>query len=283
MNKADFQFYQKLLLERSGLSLSQDKIYLLNTRLEPLVQKFGLSQLSGLTELLRKKHDPRVISAVVQAMTTNETLFFRDNKPFTYLKEHMFPALMKKNAATKIIHLWSAACSSGQEPYSMAIVARDFFRAYPDWRVQITATDIAEDCLAQAREGVYSQFEIQRGLTMKIMLENFTQEKTQWKVRDELKRMINFSYFNLLDPMTGMGNFDVIFCRNVLIYFDKEMKKSVLKRLAERMHPGGFLMLGSCESLIGLGTQLNLKQSDGIEGVYVPDGDAGRAKEGGRQ
>ncbi len=258
MNLDDFKFYQKLLVDHSGLSLTQDKTYLLTTRLDPVARSMEFANLEAFTSHLRKKPDPRTIMLVVQAMATKETSFFRDNLPFTHLKNTILPALIKKNAATKTIRIWSAACSTGQEPYSIAMVAREFLQGHPGWTVQIAATDIADDALAHAQEGVYSHFDIQRGLTMKLILDHFNMEGTKWRVQDALKQMIRFSKFNLLKPMETMGRYDVIFCRNVLIYFDTPTKKSVLDRLGDRLQPDGYMLLGACESAIGLNTKLKL-------------------------
>lgn len=268
MTPEDFKFYQKMLLDASGLSITADKTYLLTTRLDPIARNMGLANLSELTARLRAKPDPRTAALVVQAMATKETSFFRDITPFNHLKNTIFPALMARNPTVKTIRIWSAACSTGQEPYSIAMVAREFFRAHPGWSAQILATDMAEDALAAAREGVYSQFDIQRGLSMKLMLEHFTIENTKWKVHDDLKAMVRFMRFNLLQPMDAMGKFDIIFCRNVLIYFDAGNKRAVLDRLGDRLKPDGYLFLGACESVIGLGTKF--RPSPELAGVQVP-------------
>ena len=268
MNNEDFLYYQKLLVDHSGLSLSQDKIYLLTTRLDPVARSLGFAKLQNFTDELRKKPDTRLVSLVVQAMATKETSFFRDNMPFVHLRNNILPALIKRNAATKTIRIWSAACSTGQEPYSIAMVAREFLRDYPGWSVQVMATDIADDALAHAEDGLYSHFDIQRGLTMKVILDHFNMENTKWRVQDELKNMVRFGKFNLLKPMETMGRFDVIFCRNVLIYFDTPTKKSVLNRLTDRLNPEGYILLGACESSIGLGARLKL--SADMPGVHVP-------------
>jgi chemotaxis protein methyltransferase CheR len=267
MNDEDFRFYQRLLLENSGLSLTPDKTYLLTTRLEPVAKSLGLRGLPDLTALLRAGADGRNTALVVQAMTTRETSFFRDMTPFMRLKMHIFPALLKRNARTKVIHIWSAGCSTGQEPYSIAMAVREFFRAHPGWSVHIVATDISEDALNHARDGLYSEFDIQRGLSMKLMLEHFRMEGVKWRANDDLRRLIRFAPFNLLQPMGVLGKFDVIFCRNVLIYFDTETKKTVLDRLTERLYPEGYLILGACEAAIGLSTKL--QQSAEMPGVLV--------------
>ncbi len=268
MNNEDFTYYQKLLIDHSGLSLSQDKIYLLTTRLDPVARSLGFSKLQNFTDELRSKPDARLVSLVVQAMATKETSFFRDNIPFVHLRNTILPALIKRNATTKTIRIWSAACSTGQEPYSIAMVAREFLRDYPGWSIQVMATDIADDALAHAQDGLYSHFDIQRGLTMKVILDHFNMENTKWRVQDGLKNMVRFGKFNLLKPMETMGRFDVIFCRNVLIYFDTPTKKSVLDRLTDRLNPEGYILLGACESSIGLGSRLKL--SADMPGVHVP-------------
>ena len=267
MNDEDFRFYQRLLLEKSGLSLTPDKTYLLTTRLEPVAKSLGLKGLAEFTAMLRAKPDAHNTDLVVQAMATKETSFFRDMTPFTRLKTHILPELVKRNARTKVVHIWSAGCSTGQEPYSIAMVVREFFRAHPGWSVHIVATDISEDALAHAREGLYSEFDIQRGLSMKLMLEHFKIENMKWRANDDLRRLIRFAPFNLLQPMAVLGKFDVIFCRNVLIYFDTETKKSVLDRLADRLYPDGHLFLGACEAAIGLTSKL--RQSTEMPGVLV--------------
>ncbi len=266
MNSGDFQFYQKLLQDESGLWLTQDKDYLVITRLEPVAKSLGRS-FAEMTAQLRLGDDVKLKNQVVQAMATHETSFFRDMKPFTQLKENILPALLKRNVATRSIRIWSAACSTGQEPYSIAMVGREFMERNPGWTVQVTASDFAGDVLAQGAEGVYSHFDIQRGLSMKLMLENFTQGEAGWRVKDELRRLVRFTTFNLLQPMEGMGRFDVIFCRNVLIYFDTDTKRNVLDRLAAQLQPQGYLLLGACESVMGLGSRL---RSDGdMPGVHV--------------
>ena len=269
MNSGDFKFYQKLLHDESGLWLTEDKDYLVTTRLEPVAKSLGRS-FAELTATLRQNGDGKLKDQVVQAMATHETSFFRDMKPFAWLKDGILPELLKRNAATRSIRIWSAACSTGQEPYSIAMIARDFMQRHPGWAVQVTASDFADDALAQAGEGIYSQFDIQRGLSMKLMLEHFTQEGASWRVKDELRRLVRFTKFNLLQPMEGMGRFDVIFCRNVLIYFDTETKKTVLNRLAERLQPEGYLLLGACESVMGLGSALKLSAE--LPGVHVVAG-----------
>lgn len=258
MLDADFQYYQKMLLEKSGLALTPEKTYLLTTRLTPLAQQSGFTTLEGMTSVLRSGSNPKLLSAVIEAMTTNETSFFRDTKPFQHLKDIVFPFLMKKNQMTRTIKLWSAACSTGQEPYSIAMMASEFFKDKPGWRLQIFATDLSDDVLKQAQSGVYNQFEIQRGLHIQMIMKHFTQNGTNWVLKDDIRNMVSFKNFNLLDKMTALGPFDIIFCRNVLIYFNAEMKRDVLVRMSERLQPAGFLFLGACETVLGLNTPFQM-------------------------
>lgn len=272
MDDSDFQFYQKILLDHSGLALTPEKTYLLNTRLTPVAQNLGYPSLDEMTKSVRSSLNPAAVSAIVQAMTTNETSFFRDTKPFQYLKDKVFPYFLKRNEMTKTLRIWSAACSAGQEPYSIAMLAKDFFADKPGWNYHIVATDIADEILQQARNGVYNQFEIQRGLTIQMVVKNFTQKETNWEIKDDLKKNVTFKKFNLLDPMEGLGPFDIIFCRNVLIYFNAEMKEGVLNKMAKRLNKDGFLFLGACETVMGMKTPF--KPSAGMTGVHAIEGAA---------
>lgn len=264
MLNTDFQFYQALLLEKSGLALSEEKTYLLETRLKPVALSLGYAKLEDFTLDVRKK-DPALVRSVIEAMTTNETSFFRDTKPFNILRE-LLPHLAKARESKKTLRIWSAACSSGQEAYSIAITLQEFFSDKPGWKCQIVGTDISEDILAQARKGEYSQFEIQRGLSIQMMVKYFTQSGNNWHIKDELKNMVRFQNLNLLDNMASMGTFDIIFCRNVLIYFNPKTKTQVLTKLKERMAPDGYLFLGACETIINL--DVPLAPENGMQGVF---------------
>lgn len=267
MEAADFEFYRTLLKDRSGLSISQEKIYLLETRLAPVVQMWGHGTLERMTQHLRTKRDEAVIKDVVEAMTTNETLFFRDDRPFKHFRSVVLPDMLKARAGTRQIKIWSAACSSGQEPYSIAMTLEESVPERAVWRFDIAATDIADSVLEQAREGLYSHFEVQRGLPIQSIMKYFTQDGERWRVNENLRKMVRFSKFNLLERMTSMGQFDIIFCRNVLIYFDEETKKQVLNGLMQQLAPDGYLFLGSSETVLGLSQ--NLKSVMGCPGLYT--------------
>jgi len=268
MKPDDFEFYKKMLMEKSGLALTPEKTYLLTSRLTPLAQSLGFDSLDNLTAAIRAPlPDPKVVKFVVEAMTTNETLFFRDNKPFTQLKDSILPHLIEKRAAKKSLRIWSAASSTGQESYSIAMTISEFLVTKPGWKVEIVGTDISEAALDQARRGEYNQFEIQRGLPIQMIVKYFTQNGTSWKVKDNLREMTKFQYFNLLHPMDILGSFDLIFCRNVLIYFNAETKTRVLNSMSARMVSDGFLFLGACETAMGL--QTNLESVPNFTGLHT--------------
>lgn len=267
ISNESFNYYQDLLLQKSGLSLSNDKTYLLITRLHPVATSLGYTDLDTFTRDLAARKDPSMINSVVDAMTTNETSFFRDTKPFNALKE-LLPDLMKEIKYRRTIRIWSAACSSGQEPYSLAIMMEEFLKNHPDWSYEIIATDISDRILDQAKKGEYGQFEIQRGLTIQMMVQYFTQHGTKWRINDDLKKHVSFKNLNLLDDMTSMGDFDVVFCRNVLIYFNSKTKTQVLKNLSQRITPHGLLFLGACETVVNLDVPLKTKPS--YAGIFEP-------------
>lgn len=248
---ADFQMYHAFLLKHSGLDLKPSQTYLIVSRLTPMAKRMGVEGgLAGITAAVRRGPEPRLKKAIVEAMTTNETSFFRDTKPFALLSE-LVPEIIARGRPDRTIRIWSAACSSGQEAYSIAMTLGDILPRHPGWRVRITGTDIDEEIMDKAREGVYTQFEVQRGLTIQRLMANFTQEKTAWRVKPELSRMAEFKKANLLEDLGHLGAFDIVFCRNVLIYFNGETKRAVLAKVAGRIAPGGVLFLGAAESIIG--------------------------------
>lgn len=267
MNPDDFKFYKSFLYEKSGLALTEEKIYLLETRLMPVARDFGFGTLDVLTKGLRMATDPKLAKAVIDAMTINETLFFRDNRPFLQFKATVLPQLLNARANRKSLRFWSAACSTGQEPYSIAMVLDEILVKQPGWKTEILATDLSDNALAQARAARYNQFEIQRGLPIQMAMKHFSQDGQTWQLKEAIQKMVRFESFNLLDKMERFGTFDVIFCRNVLIYFDEETKKRVLAGLAKRLAPDGFLFLGGSETVIGLCP--DLKMQPGCPGLYT--------------
>ncbi len=251
MTPLDYEYLRRLLKERSGLDLSADKQYLVESRLLPLARRVGLG---GITELVAKMKigAEQLTSDVVQAMTTNETFFFRDKIPFDHLRDPILPTLAQSRAARRSIRIWSAACSTGQEPYSIAMCLREFGPMLSGWRSEIVATDLSQDVLEKARAGLYTQFEVQRGLPIQLLVKHFSQTGELWQLNADIRSMVQHRQLNLLQDFSHLGKFDVIFCRNVLIYFDQETKISIFERLARMLEPDGYLMLGAAESVVGI-------------------------------
>ena len=251
MNAPDYEYLRKLLKERSGLDLSADKQYLIESRLLPLARKAGLS---GIPELVQKLQggSSALITSVVEAMTTNETFFFRDKVPFDHFRDTIMPEVLKARAGKRSVRIWCAAGSTGQEPYSLAMTLKEMSAALTGWRVEIIATDLSQEVLEKAKAGIYSQFEVQRGLPIQMLMKYFKQTGETWQVNPELRAMIQHRQLNLLQDFSNLGTFDVIFCRNVLIYFDQETKINIFNRLARQIEPDGFLVLGAAETVVGL-------------------------------
>jgi len=254
LSNDEFTFISELLRQQSGLALTTDKTYLLETRLQPLAKANGIADVHQLIAELRSKPSSPLVYKVVESMTTNESMFFRDTKPFDVLAKTILPA-MKAEGKTSL-RIWSAACSTGQEPYSIAMVLKEEAAKYPGLVSEIYATDLAEKVVDRAREGTYSQFEVQRGLPITMLIKYFNKlPNNMWAVNDTIKSMVKFAPANLLQPFTGLGQFDVIFCRNVLIYFDAPTKSDVLNRLSVLLKPPGYLFMGGAENVHGLTTK----------------------------
>lgn len=268
MNITDFDIYKNLLKEKSGLSITPEKAYLLESRLNPVAREFEFENLDAMGKALQGVPNQKLVTAIVEAMTTNETSFFRDNHPFERFSDVVLPALLEKRVYDRKMKIWCAAASSGQEPYSLAMMMRDQSAKLSGWDIKITATDISREILDQAATGIYSQFEVQRGLPITMLMNYFTElDDNKWQLKEDIRKMIKFSYFNLLDSMAGLGKFDVIFCRNVLIYFDGDDKKRIMENMAKQLVPDGFLFLGGAETVIGI-TEAFLPMP-GQRGIYV--------------
>ncbi len=249
---SDFDVLRQLLNRRSGLSLDAEKAYLAESRLQPLVQQLGVAGLGGLVKLLLSGSHEDVEREVVEAMTTNETFFFRDRVPFDNFRKVILPHLLQARQDSRKIRIWCAACSSGQEPYSLAMLLDEEAHRLAGWSVEILATDLSRSVVNTARQGIYTQFEVQRGLPISQLLRYFRQEGERWRINEHLQSRIRFQEFNLLSDYAPLGHFDVIFCRNVLIYFDVPTKKGVLDRMAKALAPDGFFIMGAAETVIGL-------------------------------
>ena len=267
MTPQDYDFIRKLLRERSGLVLSAEKQYLVESRLLPVVRKAGLTSLAELVTALKAVPSSSLATTVVEAMTTNESFFFRDKLPFENFRDVLMPALLAARSDRRI-RIWCSAAATGQEPYSLAMALREMGTKLAGWTIEIFATDISTAALEKAKAGLYSQFEVQRGLPIQMLVKYFTQIGDQWQISPDLRNMVVYRHFNLLQDFAGFGMFDVVFCRNVLIYFDQETKITVLNRLAKSVHKDGYLMLGAAETVVGLTAAF--KPMAGHRGIYVP-------------
>lgn len=259
MNAQDFEFVAGLVMKRAGIVLTPDKLYLLESRLAPLARKEGLSSIDELVNVVRARRDERLMAQVVDQMTTNETYFFRDKTPFDHLKEAVLPAIAPVRKGNRI-RIWCAACSTGQEPYSIAMMLDQNPQLTDGVPVEIVATDISDRCLERAKQGLYTQFEVQRDLPIQLLMQYFTQQDDQWRISERIRSQVTFRKQNLMDASYALGKFDVVLCRNVMIYFDTSTKTEVLNKISALLNPGGFLILGAAETVMGLSTQFETAQ-----------------------
>ena len=271
MTPLDYDYLRKLLKDRSGLVLSADKQYLVESRLTPLARKAGLATLTELVGKLRQNNE-RLIVDVVEAMTTNESFFYRDKIPFDHFTNAIMPSLLAARAREKRVRIWCAAASTGQEPYSLAMCLKEMKDKVAGWRIEIIGTDLSTEVLEKAKAGVYSQFEVQRGLPIQLLVKYFTQTGDTWQISPEIRAMVQYKPLNLLADFAHLGNFDVVFCRNVLIYFGQETKVGVLNRIARMLEGDGYLVHGAAETVVGL-TE-SFKPLADRRGLYAPNKDA---------
>jgi chemotaxis protein methyltransferase CheR len=251
----DFQYISKLVLDLSAIVLETGKEYLVESRIRPLAKKEGFESIEELVQNLRREPKNGLSTKVVDAMTTNETSFFRDIHPFETLKKFIIPDLIKKREANKELNIWSGASSSGQEPYTFAMILRENFPELLSWKINYISSDISHEMLDRCRKGIYSQLEVNRGLPATYMVKYFERHGTEWQVKEDLRKMINFKYLNLCENWPMMPKMDLVLLRNVLIYFDVEMKKIILNKIQNLLRPDGYLFLGAAE------TTLNLNES----------------------
>lgn len=267
MRITDFDVYSELLKEKSGLMLDADQSYLLDSRLGPIAKKWGYPSLALLTVTLQGVPDRDLVRDVVEAMTTKDTSFFRDVWPFHMFRDEVLDYFAKKKGSQRKLRIWCAGVSTGQEAYSLAMLLKDKGSAFSNWKIEILATDLSNEPIEQARHGLYSQFEVQRGLPVTTLLKRFSQlGDGQWQINNDLRKMVKFQTFNMLDNMASLGQFDVIFCRNVLSGFEKKTAHKVFEKLSGQLEKDGFLFLGKNETAPD---SLFLPLSE-KRGVYVP-------------
>lgn len=252
ISPVDYDFIANLLRDQCALVLDPGKDYLINSRLSPIAQRHGLTSIDHLVRRLRDTSDSSLVSDVVEAMVTTETSFFRDVHPFETLKKIVLPKLIELRRPQRQLNIWCAASSSGQEPYSIAMLLKEYFPDLAGWQINLTATDISHEMLQRSRAGRYSQLEVNRGLPTNLLLKWFRQEGGVWEIDEQIRRMMTFKPMNLAQPWPAMPLWDLIFLRNVMIYFDNDVKKSILGRVARSLGDDGYLVLGGAETTFGL-------------------------------
>jgi chemotaxis protein methyltransferase CheR len=252
VSAADYGFLAGLLRERCALVLEPGKEYLIKSRLTPLAQRHGLGAIGQLLDRLREPASSGLVTEVVEAMVTTETSFFRDIHPFETLKKTVLPKLIELRRAQRQLNIWCAASSSGQEPYSIAILLQEYFPDLASWRINLSATDISQEMLTRSRAGRYSQVEVNRGLPTPLLLKWFRQEAGSWQLDEQIRGMVSFTPLNLAQPWPAMPRWDLIFLRNVMIYFDIDTKKAILGRVSRVLSSQGYLLLGGAETTLNL-------------------------------
>jgi len=249
MNTSDFAYLADVLKRRSGLLLPASKTHLVSSRLTPVARRFGFRKTDDLLSELR--HAPEeLLRAVTEAMTTNDSSFFRDCGVFEHFRGVILPSLLSARAQSRSLRVWCAGSSTGQEPYSLAMIV-DEAKLARDWHVEIIATDLSSDAIVRAAEGRYTNYETQRGVSAQNLVRHFSQEEDGWRINERIRRMVTFRAFNLLDSFGWLGEIDVIFCRNVFLYFDPSEKRRCLERLFATLADDGYLVLGASEMLTG--------------------------------
>jgi len=248
--------------DRSAIELDGSKSYLIEARLAPVARDTGFASIADFLQGVRAKRRPELESRMVEAMTTNETSFFRDIHPFEALRKTLIPEFRERNAARKTLNIWSAACSTGQEIYSIAMHLREHFPELPNWKVQMVGTDLSDDVLARARAAKFSQIEVNRGLSAALLMKYFQREGMQWQLRPELRSMATFTKLNLIERWPPLPTMDIVFLRNVLIYFSPETKRMILEKVRKVMAPKGVLFLGAAETTMGLDDSFERVQVD---------------------
>jgi chemotaxis protein methyltransferase CheR len=252
MTDQDFDFIRQLLQRRSAIVLEAGKQYLVESRLTPLVRQLNLGSIGELVNQLRARPANGLQAQVVEALATSETSFFRDHHPFEALRKVVLPDLVRRRGGERRLHLWCAACASGQEPYSLALLLREHFPELAGWQVALLASDFSREILARARAGRYNQIEVNRGLPAALLVKYFRQHGTDWQLEADVRNRVDFQEINLAGPWPPLPRMDLILIRNVMIYFDTETKKAILGRLARLLRPDGYLLLGGAETTLNL-------------------------------
>jgi chemotaxis protein methyltransferase CheR len=271
LSPSDFQFLTSLIQNKSAIVLEASKGYLIESRLLPIVSELGLGSLTELVGRLRQPTAREDTQRVIEAMTTNETSFFRDLLPFQALQSQIIPELIAKRSKDRQLSIWSNACSSGQEVYSIAMLLLEHFPELKNWKIKLIASDLSSQILQKAKQGLFNQTEVNRGLPMPMLLKYFVREGTVWKIKDEVRNMVEFREINLIENWpAALNNIDVVFLRNVLIYFSPETKAEILAKVRNVVRDDGYLFLGGVETTMNLNVRFE-RQAIGKAAVYRPN------------
>lgn len=262
LSTPEISFLSELVAEFSGNVIAERQAYILEKQLTPIAKRIGLGCVADLVSMLKRKPNPALATEIAEAVTINETSFFRDKHPFDALRKTIIPDLIKKNESKRSIRIWCAASSCGQEPYSIAMLIRETFPQLNDWKIEIIATDISNEMLDKCKSGKFSQLEVNRGLPARTLVRFFDRVGTDWQAKSELRKLISFRRLNLTKSFPVLGQFDIAFVRNVLIYFDQKTKKDILQRVRRVLHSDSYLFIGSVETTIGLGAPYRREEID---------------------
>ncbi len=252
LSSTDFEFISSLVRKEAAIVLDKGKEYLVEARIGPLTREFQVESIADLVSLLRSTPPPDLTRRVVEALTTNETSFFRDIEPFEALRTTIIPEVLERRAANKKLTIWCAASSTGQEPYSIAMQLREYFPVLQNWQVRIIATDICRQVLDRARKGIYTQLEVNRGLPAIFLVKYFQKQGMEWHLKEDIRKMVQFEELNLIKPTLLLTDIDIVFIRNVLIYFDLDVKRDILGRIRKVMRSDGVLFLGAAETTLNV-------------------------------
>jgi len=277
MKAHQFKLLSRILREHSGIELREDQEDLVEAKLRPLLMELAFPSLAHLTLALTKPGNDSLRLRVAQTIAVLESYFFRDRAPFQYFTEVMLPRLMERRAASRQVRIWCAATATGQEPYSLAMLLCDEASKIAGWNIEIVATDFSEQALTKAKTGHYTQFEVQRGLPISYLVKYFDESGSGWQIKPAVRNKVVFREHNLLNDCRDLGRFDVIFCRNVLMYFDEALRHAVLSRLAHQLAPDGYLVLGSAETTTGVSGDF-VPVPEGYSGIFCLESEAARGR-----
>jgi chemotaxis protein methyltransferase CheR len=252
LSNAECDFIRMLVRQHAGIVLEEEKAYLVETRLFALARREGFASAESLLEKFRAQPANCLQTKVIEALTTNETSFFRDVQPFEALRQVVLPQLLERRAKERQLFIWCGAASSGQEPYSLAMLLREHFPTLTTWNVRLLATDLSQEILERARRGVYSQVEVNRGLSAQLLVKYFDRRGLEWHIKDDIRRMVEYRQLNLIEPWQSLLNPDIVLMRNVLIYFDVDTKRTILGKVRRILRPDGYLFLGGAETTMNL-------------------------------